>query len=66
MFELVIDRTGAVPHEVLHVGDDPARDIVPARELGLVTAWINRHGQQWPDTLEAADHRMETLDEMPV
>ncbi|MEJ2316952.1 MAG: HAD family hydrolase [Gammaproteobacteria bacterium] len=66
IFELVIDRTGAVPHEVLHVGDDPARDIVPARELGLVTAWINRHGQQWPDTLEAADHRMETLDEMPV
>ena len=66
IFELLIDRTGAVPREVLHVGDDPARDIAPARELGLVTAWINRHGQEWPEPLEAADHRMETLDEMPV
>jgi putative hydrolase of the HAD superfamily len=66
IFELLIDRTGAVPREVLHVGDDPARDIAPARELGLVTAWITRYGQEWPETLEAADHRMETLDEMPV
>jgi putative hydrolase of the HAD superfamily len=66
IFELVIDRTGASRREVLHVGDDPVRDIAPASDLGLVTAWINRHGQVWPDTLEVADHEMETLDELPL
>jgi putative hydrolase of the HAD superfamily len=66
IFELVIERAGVSRREVLHVGDDPVRDIAPARELGLVTAWINRHGQVWPEALEPADHVMQTLDQMPV
>ena len=66
IFELVIERTGASSREVLHVGDDPVRDIAPARDVGLLTAWINRHDQTWPEALEPADHVMETLDQMPV
>jgi putative hydrolase of the HAD superfamily len=66
LFELVIDRTASSPNEILHVGDDPVRDIAPASDLGLVTAWINRHGRVWPDSLEVADYEMETLDELPL
>jgi putative hydrolase of the HAD superfamily len=66
MFELVLDSTGKVPEQVLHIGDDPLRDIAPARDAGLLTAWINRHGQVWPDSLEVADHEMESLDELPL
>ena len=34
--------------EVLHVGDHPEHDIVGARAAGMRTAWINRHGRNWP------------------
>ena len=36
------------PGQVLHVGDDPALDMVGARDAGLRTAWINRQGEPWP------------------
>ncbi|MEO5811035.1 MAG: HAD family hydrolase [Rhodanobacter sp.] len=42
------------PGNILHVGDDPARDIVGAREAGLRTAWINRRGETWPVALGPA------------
>ncbi|MEJ2321098.1 MAG: HAD family hydrolase [Gammaproteobacteria bacterium] len=66
IFELVIDRTGRAPQEILHVGDDPVRDIAPARDLGLLTAWINRNGEEWPGALESADHEMSSLEELPL
>jgi 2-haloalkanoic acid dehalogenase type II len=46
-------KLGVAPAEILHVGDDPALDMVGAREAGLHTAWINRHGQPWPGALGA-------------
>jgi 2-haloalkanoic acid dehalogenase type II len=33
---------GVAPAEVLHVGDDPALDVVAAREAGLQAAWLRR------------------------
>ena len=39
---------GVEPGQVLHVGDDPALDMVGARDAGLRTAWINRQGEPWP------------------
>jgi putative hydrolase of the HAD superfamily len=66
MFELVLERTGTSPDEVLHIGDDPLRDIAPARGVGLRTAWINRYDKDWPEELDAADHVMTSLEEMPL
>jgi putative hydrolase of the HAD superfamily len=42
-----VDRT---PQEVLHVGDDPERDIAAAARLGMATCWIS-HGRDWPHRL---------------
>ena len=42
---------GVAPHEVLHVGDDPAMDVRGAREAGLRSAWINRERRPWPSDL---------------
>ena len=39
---------GVAPHDVLHVGDDPAMDVCGAREAGLRSAWINRERRPWP------------------
>ena len=54
IFLAAAERFGVAPAQVLHVGDDPAMDIVGAREAGLRTAWINRAGEPWPVELGAA------------
>lgn len=51
IFAAAVSRLGVAPHEVLHVGDDPALDVAGARAAGLRTAWINRRGEAWPATL---------------
>lgn len=51
IFQAAVQRLGVAPHEVLHVGDDPALDVVGAREAGLRTAWINRGRERWPGAL---------------
>ena len=43
----------APPHEVLHIGDDWALDVVGAHRAGLRTAWVRR-GVAVAATLEAA------------
>lgn len=42
MFELALERTGARPEEVLHVGQSIYHDVLPAKGLGLSTVWVNR------------------------
>ena len=64
--EMALQAIGKAPQELLHVGDDPVRDIAPARDLGLLTAWINRNGEAWPEELEAAHHEMTSLEELPL
>ena len=41
------ERLDVAPHHVLHVGDDPLADVIGARDAGLRTAWLNRHGVSW-------------------
>lgn len=66
MFELACQRLGILPAELLHVGDDPLRDVWGAQQAGVQAVWINRFGNDWqescrqPDTvknlLELQDH----------
>jgi FMN hydrolase / 5-amino-6-(5-phospho-D-ribitylamino)uracil phosphatase len=53
IFRIAAERLGVAPGAILHVGDDPLLDMVGARDAGLRTAWINRHGDAWPDDLGA-------------
>ena len=41
-FEVALERIDAAPEHVLHVAQSLYHDHVPARELGLATAWIDR------------------------
>ena len=50
IFEAALAHVGRSPEEVLHVGDDPERDIVGAARLGLATCWVS-HGRPWPSAL---------------
>jgi len=38
---------GVQPHEVLHVGDDAALDVLAALACGMQTVWVNRADQLW-------------------
>lgn len=46
IFEHALDWTGAAPHDVMFVGDDPIIDLAPAAAHGMVTAWRVRG--DWP------------------
>jgi 2-haloacid dehalogenase len=41
-FELALERIGAAPERILHVAESLFHDHVPARKLGLDTAWVHR------------------------
>lgn len=42
VFAAACARAGAAPHEVLHIGDDPALDVAAARAAGLHALWLKR------------------------
>ena len=41
-FQTALERLGLGPDRVLHVAQSLYHDIVPAKELGLATVWVNR------------------------
>ncbi|HVV70506.1 MAG TPA: haloacid dehalogenase type II [Verrucomicrobiae bacterium] len=41
-FEMLLERTGLRPREVLHVAESLFHDIAPAQALGIPTVWVNR------------------------
>lgn len=47
IFHAAAQVAGVQPHEVLHVGDDAALDIVGALDAGLQAAWVNRANHDW-------------------
>lgn len=47
IFHAAAHAAGVAPHEVLHVGDDPALDVLGGLNAGMQTVWVNRGGQAW-------------------
>ena len=41
------DLAGLQAHEVLHVGDDAALDVVAALDCGMQAVWLNREDKLW-------------------
>jgi len=48
-FERLVDEVGVAPAEILHVAFGFKYDIGPASQLGLRTAWVNRHVEAMPE-----------------
>ncbi len=46
MFHAVAAWSGLSFEQMLHVGDDWERDVLPAARLGMATAWVHRQGLQ--------------------
>lgn len=47
IFHAAARAVDVAPHQVLHVGDDAALDVVAAAQAGLQTVWVNRVGHTW-------------------
>ncbi|MEP6969609.1 MAG: HAD-IA family hydrolase [Betaproteobacteria bacterium] len=47
IFHAAARAAGVAPHEVLHVGDDPALDVLGGLAAGMQTVWVNRGGHDW-------------------
>jgi HAD superfamily hydrolase (TIGR01509 family) len=66
IYLLALERLGAVPEKTLMVGDNFERDILPARSLGMKTAWLigNWKRPPCPDPTKV-DFILKTLTDLP-
>lgn len=64
VFRAVCEAHGIRPGELVHVGDDPIRDVHAARTFGARAIWLNREGQPWPEDLPRAHHELATLHDL--
>ena len=64
IFEYALNAAGAPPESVVHVGDDPVRDVAGAAALGLRTVWMNPEGRPWPQA-EWPDAEIRALHALP-
>ncbi len=49
LFRAAADWAGVEPAQMLHVGDDPERDVLAARRAGLRAVWVRRRPEAaWP------------------
>ncbi len=60
-FTRMLDKLSAAPEDVLHVAFGFKYDIGRAQELGMQTAWINRHREPLPDPDTVPDHEWRDL-----
>lgn len=47
IFDHAIAASGVDPAGIVHVGDDPVRDVVGAQQAGLRAVWVNPAGAPW-------------------
>lgn len=64
MFHAALKETGVHPQDIIHVGDDPVHDIRGARDMGMLTVWVNTRRKAWTGD-QRADREIENLRELP-
>ena len=61
MFQAVSEMTGCALDEIVHVGDDPEKDVAGANRIGVGAVWINRTSSAWPEHHPRPDVEMTSL-----
>lgn len=65
LFELILERAGVEPHEVVHVAQSQYVDLPQSVPMGIPTIWINRHGQDLKPEHPAPTLELTSLIELP-
>lgn len=61
MFAAVQRFTDLPAVEIMHVGDDPSKDVAGAHRFGMYSAWVNRSGACWADAAIHPDAEVEDM-----
>jgi len=59
-FKKIMEKLNIVPQEAIMVGDWAERDIVGAKNLGMITAWA-KYGNQFDTKHSGADYELEDI-----
>lgn len=64
IFARLLRMAGVEAGQVLHIGDDPAADVVGALRAGMQAVWLNRDARKWPESLAPPPRTITTLAEI--
>lgn len=67
IFDIALKRAGCSPSEAVMIGDRVDNDIIPAKEMGMMTIWVRQSfGKYWTisDESEKADFAVDSLSEL--
>lgn len=65
LFNAALEHTGAAPHEMIYVGDDPQLDIDGAKRIGLHTIWVKNSERPGPGETRP-DETIENIRDLPA
>jgi putative hydrolase of the HAD superfamily len=69
-FKHLLRRLDIKPDQAVYVGDNPRKDFIGARKIGMTTIQIKRagteHGEAQPEPGFEADYILTTLDDLPL
>nr|BCX01982.1 MAG: HAD superfamily hydrolase [Bacteroidota bacterium] len=68
-FREVLKMLEVAPHDAVYVGDNPLKDFLGARAIGMATIWVRRPGGlythlQPPSTAHGADYIVDSLESL--
>ncbi|UCD09595.1 MAG: HAD family hydrolase [Dehalococcoidales bacterium] len=63
-YQVVLQRAGCAPDELLNVGDSLHNDVAAAASIGIRSIWLNRIGKERPHDINV-DFEIQSLSELP-
>ncbi len=64
-FEILAERIGIAPEEMLYVGDHPLNDVEGSRRAGYIPVWVKTTGTWLFDDIKKAPYEVDTVRELP-
>ena len=64
-FEVMSEKLGIPPSQLLYVGDNPLNDVEGSRNAGYIPVWVKTIGNWCFDDIERCEYEVETVAEIP-
>ncbi len=64
-FEMMSQKLGIVPNELMYVGDHPKNDVDASRNAGYTPVWVRTSGIWGYEDIEKCKYQVDTVAELP-
>ena len=64
-FEVMSEKLGLPPSELLYVGDNPLNDVEGSRNAGYTPVWVKTIGNWCFEDIERCEYEVDTVAEIP-